>query len=728
MERFVKIILGLIVFTPLIVFQGVFFPFVVTKTLVFEALVLIASFFWLYLWIKNPARYAPRITSLVLAISLYIFVMLIAGFGGLNFWKSFWSVFERMDGIFTWIMLFVFFLLLDVFYQSRKDWILFFRLMLFASIWADLQAMNFFGIFSGTFKLSTHIIGLFGSPIYVGVYALFHITLSVLLFSFLFSSDTKMKNARPLIKNPWTFFYAAGFLINVLTLLLSFSRGPIVGFFIGCIVFISLYLFYGSKKTLALKALAIIGLLLLLTFPFWKNSEFVARISSISKGFSADPTRAINWNVAIDVFRARPILGWGSNSYFVAQNDFFNPRLSSITKESFDRVHNKYLEIAVESGIIGLIAYLFIFTLVIFTLIKRVKRESFSSSLLIGVFVAYLIQNITAFDNPGSYLPLFIFLAFVNKEFFSPLASFRAPRINSFALVIGGLIIFSFLWQGIWQPFMANLALADTLVRQTAPSKDYNTILSGYKLALSYQTLGDYEARLRLGLFLSNSQEVSKELLDFGIQELEKEAEISDHEVLIRVLLGKLYMKKATLENNDVAYAKKIEDEFLRAIKLSPARPETHEHYAIFLLNARRQNEAREEFFKIKALNEDFFNTQQEQFYFGLTYYTQKNLKAAYDIFQQILKNGGNFSSDQELLVMGKLTFELKKYDEMVKWYEALMKIEKNSDNVQYRKLLAAAYAKVGNNAGAIDQAKYIAKVDPTMANDVQIFIKSLRR
>ena len=725
MEKFIKILLGLIIFTPLIVVQGVFFPFIVTKTFAVESLILIASFFWLFLWTKNSVRYAPRITSLSLAIGLYILVMLIAGFGGLNFWKSFWSVFERMDGIFTWMILFLFFLLLDVFYQSRKDWILFFRLMLFASIWAGLQAMNFFGIFNGTFKFSTNIIGLFGSPIYVGVYALFHIALSVLLFSFLISSNEKVKNIRPLLKNPWTFFYGAGFLINSITLFFTFSRGPIVGFFIGCSVFFLLYFFYGAKRAFSLKVLTTIGLLLVLTFPFWKNSEFASRIASISKGLNADPTRTINWNVAVNVFRTRPILGWGSNSYFVAQNDFFNPQLSSLTKESFDRVHNKYLEIAVESGGLGLFAYLSIFALVFFALVKRIKEEPFLSSLLIGVFVAYLIQNITAFDNPGSYLPLFIFLAFVNKEFFFPLTSIKAPQMNSFCLVIGGLAICGLLWQGIWQPLMANLTLVDALTNATAPSPNFNTILADYKIALSYQTLGDYEARLRLGLFLVNSQEVTKELLDFGIQELEKESEISSQEVLVKVILGKLYMKKAVLENS-AAYDKKIEDEFLQAIKLSPTRPDTHEHYAVFLLNDKRPSEAREELLKIKALNEDFFKTQQDQFYFGLTYYTQKNFQTAYDIFQHILKNGGSFSTPQELLVLGQTSFELKKYDEMIKWYELL--VGKNSDNAQYHKLLAAAYAKVGDRALAIEQAHYIQKLDSAMTNDVEIFIKSLEK
>lgn len=723
MQLFCRVLLYGALVTPLFVFNAFFFPFIDSKMFSLGAFSILAAMAWMYLWSNRPETYAPKLTWLLYALGAYIGANIIAAIAGVNMWRSFWSTFERMDGTITWIELTLFFLVMGVFHRTKDQWRVPLRISLAVSTIIGLRALRWFGIMEGTFTIPTGISAVFGSPIYLGVYALFHAGIALYLLYSLGYRLTGFSDLRMYTKSRWALFYAAAFLLNVLVLFLTYARGPMLGFFVGSFVFVAWYFFFGKQRLLLAKTLGVGVLVLALLFPFWKDSYIAQRLYSISDGFRADETRTINWSVAWNAFQARPLFGWGGNNYMVAQNESYNPRLLSLIKEGFDRPHNKYLEILVDSGAVGMLTYIAFFGVAFLALFRMRGEEPFATGLFAGLFTAYLIQNITAFDNPGTYLPLFLLLAFVNTEFVPARKERLAPR--SGIIIAAQLLLFVILWQGIWQPVRANFALAYALKEDTRPQKNYDAILRGYTQALSYQTFGDHEIRVRLALSVLNGQEITRELLTLAIQEMEKEAAISDKDAVIHISLAKLYDRGALLDKDkSQEYIKRAEETFKKAIELGPRRPDTYQHFAVFLLNQQRGKDAREILAKVEGLNKELYESERVQWYIGTSYMVENKFAEAYDIFQAVLKKNPEYHGIPENLMLARATYELQKYDEMVHWYEELYRAD--SDNPQYAIYLAVAYKQVGNKGAAIDFAKYAVRLDPSYGPQADEFIKSL--
>lgn len=705
MEKILRLFLYTALFTPLFVFTSLFFPYVTSKILSFEGLALGAFLIWLYLWYAHPETYAPRITWLTVSLALYILIQFIAALQGVNFWRSFWSTYERMDGVFIWISLFLFFIVIGSF-QKRKKYIqLLLQISLLTNTIIVVEALNFFGIRDGAIALPMQISAVFNSPIYLGVYAFFHAVFALLLFWPFVHKKSYAK-----------IFYAISFFLNILVVFLTFSRGVFVGLSISLAVFLLWYFFNANKKRFILKIGAAVFIVIVISFPFWKNSSFTHRIYSIGAG---DESRFLQWRTGFHAFLSKPILGFGPYNYFTAQNKFFEP---SLLQEGFDKIHNKYIEVLVDSGIIGFLSYSAIFGLLFFQLFRARKKEPFETALLAGSLAGYLAQNVTAFDNPGSYLPLFLLLAFINSKFFNPLHFKLKPK--PLLVVSCWLLAVGFLWRGVWQPWQENTALAQTLVLQQKKEKDYSAIFEGYKETLSYASLGDYETRLQLGVFIANNQGISQEFLNFGIHQLEEESEISKEDVTVRIILAKLYEQKGFKEKKQ-EFLKKSENELLFAINLSPSRPETYEHYTVFLLNQNKGKEARDNLMKIETISPKTFEQQKNQWYLGLSYFVEKNFTQARAIFERIQNKGGSFSQANEFLVLAKTAFGVGDYKEMLGWYKKLYDIDGN--NPQYNIYLAAAYKKVGDKAHAQEYAKRVLEIDPRLASEVNEFIESLK-
>jgi len=98
----------------------------------------------------------------------------------------------------------------------------------------------------------------------------------------------------------------------------------------------------------------------------------------------------------------------------------------------FDRAHSVFFDYLTETGAVGLLSYLSIFTVLFWQVFVRtrkyIKEQSVGSedqklsggkewspllgALFVAAPVAYLVQGLVLFDVLAMYLPLFIFLAF----------------------------------------------------------------------------------------------------------------------------------------------------------------------------------------------------------------------------------------------------------------------------------------------------------------------------
>jgi O-antigen ligase len=71
---------------------------------------------------------------------------------------------------------------------------------------------------------------------------------------------------------------------------------------------------------------------------------------SIKTSFNAITPKSEGWK--------RTLFGWGSENYQFAWAKYYNPEVYRYESAAFDRAHDKYLDIIVMYGVIGLLSYL----------------------------------------------------------------------------------------------------------------------------------------------------------------------------------------------------------------------------------------------------------------------------------------------------------------------------------------------------------------------------------
>ncbi len=680
-QKALYVLISVAFLTPFLVWRGTVFSFVVPKILAFEGIILATTLILFYLWYRKPKIFAPKISFLAVVILAYIGVNFIAALHGQNFFRSVWSTFERMDGIFLWVNLLFFLLILETLCKKREEWLIIFRASFLVSIVIGLVfALDFFTIFRYT------IPNFFGNPLFLGIYALSHVAIGFLCF-FLDESTKKEDGIISTVLCPWGGLYACGILINIAVLFMTFERGVIVAFVLGIFISSIWYARYGKERRKLVSILLTLLLGIFLLLPFIDLSRLILRFKLIAQGSGED--RIINWAVATRAIFEKPLLGWGSNNYVVAQNEFYNPRLFAITQETFDRPHNKYLEVAVDSGMLGLVFYLSIFVIAFYYLFCARKKEPYLTALLAGFLGAYCVYIFTFFDNPGSYLPLFLLLAFLDSQFIP--SSLQRKKINSVTFVLLEFFIAFLFWQGVWQFFQAGIVLKQALREQA--QKNFVAIERAYQKSFSYGQLDLYTQRVTLGKFLARQQEFTKEILDYEIIQLEKEHEENNNEVLPLLLLAKLYEYKGQIEGR-ANITTRAQNFFEQAIRLSPERPESYEYYAAFLLNEGRTKEARLQLQAIKNLDKDVFESPKDQWYLGVSYVKEHDIRPAYQLFYQIAQKEIPHKTPKE---QRDLVSKIKSYDLHHYNYSKENFARSASDTPQYHLFLQVLFDYMGD-------------------------------
>ena len=66
------------------------------------------------------------------------------------------------------------------------------------------------------------------------------------------------------------------------------------------------------------------------------------------------------WNISWQGVKERPILGWGQDNFSFVFTKYYNPQMYA-QEPWFDRSHNVFLDWLVAAGVVGLIAYLYLF-------------------------------------------------------------------------------------------------------------------------------------------------------------------------------------------------------------------------------------------------------------------------------------------------------------------------------------------------------------------------------
>jgi len=422
--------LALVPFTPLVVASTMFFPFITGKNFMFRILVITVTALWLVLMTRDPSA-RPK-SSLILwgAIALLVITTLATIFG-LNPYRSFWSNFERMDGLITQIHLFLYFIVATGVLTTRRYWYQFFNVNLVAasivSIYALSQLLGSADIHQG----STRIDATLGNAAYMAVYMLINLFLAAYL-------------GVVATKNIWLrSLYGGLALWFTILLYLTQTRGTILGL-IGGLFLLGLILAWRGEGRLKKMAIGLsIGVVVLVGMFFAlrntdliKNSQTLSRFASISLTEQTTTSRFTIWSMSLKAVAERPILGWGPESYVYVFSKYYDPVLWR-QEPWFDRSHNVFLDWLVTTGVLGLTAYLFLFGVAIYYLFRlgllRKKdsnqTEMIGVGLLVALLVAYFSHNFFVFDNLISYILFFSLLGYIHTWVTEDKKSFFGPKI-----------------------------------------------------------------------------------------------------------------------------------------------------------------------------------------------------------------------------------------------------------------------------------------------------------
>ena len=459
-----KFFLYLVPFIILIVTRSTLFPFIVGKYFFFRVFVDLALISFIWAWARGETQkpifnfsakggsalggqFSIFKNPIVIAVSVFTLIFLLAGFFGYNPSASFWSNFERGEGGLQMLHLFIFFILMVLLFRDEESW----RKMLKFSIWAAVLMIAYgllaavetksgepvFRFFIGPNLCDPNVrfSGSLGNPAYLG---------TLMIFS-LFFAGVLLNSGWNVYKKWLKWLFMGLFILFLLALLFSQTRGAFLGLIMGIIVGLFYLLFVlpkGRMWKILLAATVIFIILGWVVFnfrhsidlmPFCGNEGGGNRILDISPNAASFKTRLLLWKQALVLTKERPILGWGPENFSPAFEKHYRPEFTVW----FDRAHNIFLDYLSQTGILGFLSYLSIFITFYWqffkkTLINADKKpmtaDKFKSaaisnqsavirSLLFALPIAYLVQGIVLFEVLPIYICLFIFLAFANYKF-----------------------------------------------------------------------------------------------------------------------------------------------------------------------------------------------------------------------------------------------------------------------------------------------------------------------
>ncbi|MEK7448412.1 MAG: O-antigen ligase family protein [Planctomycetota bacterium] len=288
-------------------------------------------------------------------------------------------------------------------------------------------------------NFSDRIGSFMGNPIFFGAYLVMVIPLTTAQIIITASQKDNLVNKIILIV-----CYSIILLLQLICLLLTQSRGPILGLLAGMFFFIICYLIIRKQRTLVLLsyglAVGLVLFLIILNLPITtgpiaqlKKIKYLDRFSTMFEGRDSGKVRLLIWEGIINMIKdnsGRAMIGYGPETLFAPFQKYTPPELVRFEHRTAhpDRSHNEFFDTLVTTGFIGLSIYLAIFWFIIFyclrwlNLLKEKKQQllfiicSFGG-ILAGFVAPLILTGSFIFTGPavplglmsGAALYLFIF-------------------------------------------------------------------------------------------------------------------------------------------------------------------------------------------------------------------------------------------------------------------------------------------------------------------------------
>jgi O-antigen ligase len=574
---------------PLIVLSGFFFPYVVPRNLFFRAVVEVG------------------VTALVLALCVGgkkldlkgepIFWSLVAFLGAISLsalfsparTHSFFGDFERMGGVWAWVHLVIFFLLLRTLRDKDWSWILNGALAISLVVGVIAVNQHFASGTNDAHASAPPTAATLGNSGLLAAYLL----LGIGIASYLASASVRYR-----------LLYLAAAGVNLLALTYAENRSTLVGIILGAIVggviFSTLSTSSPKRWIAPLVAFGLAAVVAAMsigvrTFPtnaVVQHVPTVVQRLALSNPAGSDESRTMQWRAAIDGFKDRPLFGYGLENHNLVWSAHFNPGIYAIDTDIYDRTHNQFLETLATAGLAGMIAFLAIWVAIAMTLVRAYRAGRLSAAgvaVLSGLQVAYATYLFFWFFDLNSTMLWVLLAALIASratvgsvvlEVSGNDPELSKPR-PALALATIAVLAVALYGEG-YMPLRANRALA----RINSPSGGVNQTLSEFEFlakSAAHQTahtpftMGQFLGSLRPRLREIRANPDQRRIVDRAFAESFATFTAEIHR---DTLNDRLYTYEAGLYAEAAqfyvspAYEQQAIDALHRAIDLSPRRIE----------------------------------------------------------------------------------------------------------------------------------------------------------
>jgi O-antigen ligase len=454
---------------PLIVGTDFFFPYVVPRNIFFRvvvelgvaALVLAISFGRKTLDLRSE----PILWSLVAFLAA---ASLSAAFSPAPT-HSFFGDFERMGGVWAWLHLVVFFLLLRVLRDEDWSWVL--NAALAVGLFVGLSAIwQHSSLSSAPFLAKTFVAASSSTVGNSGLLAPY-LLMNVALAGYLASTSVRYRR----------FYLAAGGVV-LLALVFAENRSTVVGLVLGTIVGGVIFASVAAASRRKWIVLAIAGALGLVVtgitagvraFP---ASSMTRQVPTVLQRLArtnlagSDESRTMQWRAAIAGFKDHPLVGYGMENHNLAWSAHFDPGIYRLDTDIYDRTHNQFLETLATTGLVGTVAFLGIWFAIALTLVRAYRAGRLSApavSILAGLQVAYATYLFFWFvDLNSTMLWILIAALIASRGTVGSVvlevrgADTETPRSRPALAFAAMIVLVAALYAEAWTPLRANRALA----------------------------------------------------------------------------------------------------------------------------------------------------------------------------------------------------------------------------------------------------------------------------
>ena len=459
-------LLMLSLLVPVITGTGFFFPYVVPRNIFFRVVIELGVGALVVAICFSGKTLDLRGEPIFWALLGFVAALLLSALFSPAAMHSLFGDFERMGGVWAWLHLLLFFLLLRTLRDEDWRWILNAALVVSLVVsgiavveHAQLLARSGDGSAPGS-------VATIGNPGLLAAYLL----LSIAIAAYLASTSVRFR-----------LLYIAAALFDTLGMISADNRSSLIALVIAVALAASIYATLAANKRVRILVPSIaigFGVIVLgsaLIVRKFPDSAFsihapgvLQRLAKTNPG-GRDESRTMQWRAAIAGFKERPVLGWGPENHNLVWGAHFDPAIYALDTDVYDRTHNQYLETIATGGVIGVAAFAAIWIAIAVT-IGRAYRSgrltSASFAVLCSVQLAYATYLLFWFFDLNSTMIWILLAALiasrgtVGSVVIEPTHEARVPVAKpALATAVFAVLITALVWEG-YVPLRADRALA----------------------------------------------------------------------------------------------------------------------------------------------------------------------------------------------------------------------------------------------------------------------------